>query len=140
MAGFFFEIVDNVPAIKASDKFPKYKSSEDHFQKSVARYLDLVGSFWFHCPNGGSRHGLEAAKLKQMGVKSGIPDCLILDSRHGYAGLAIELKVGYNKPSEHQLAVLDKLVERNWMVVVSWSLEEVVAAVDWYYGIGKLQP
>jgi hypothetical protein len=140
MAGFFFEMIDNVPAIKASDKFPKYKGSEDHFQKSVARYLDLIGSFWFHCPNGGSRHGLEAAKLKQMGVKSGIPDCLILDSKHGYAGLAIELKVGYNKPSEHQLAVLDKLVERNWMVVVSWSLEEVVAAVDWYYGIGKLQP
>ena len=75
-----------------------------------------------------------------MGVKSGIPDCLILDGRHDFAGLAIELKVGYNKPSEQQLAVLDKLVERKWMVVVSWSLEEVVAAIDWYYSIGKLQP
>jgi hypothetical protein len=139
MAGFFFELLPEQP-IKANPNFPKYKGSEDNLQKAVAKYLDLIGSFWFHCPNGGSRHGLEAAKLKQMGVKSGIPDCLILDSRHDFAGLAIELKVGYNKPSEQQLAVLDKLVERKWMVVVSWSLEEVIAAIDWYYGIGKLQP
>lgn len=27
-----------------------------------------------HCPNGGSRNKAEAVKLKQMGVKAGIPD------------------------------------------------------------------
>ena len=68
MAGFFFEIMSE--SIKPSDRFPKYKGSEDQLQKAVARYLDSIGSFWFHCPNGGSRHGLEAAKLKQMGVKA----------------------------------------------------------------------
>ena len=119
--------------LKSSDKFPRYKGSEDNLQKAVARYLDLIGSFWFHCPNGGSRNGIEAAKLKGMGVKPGIPDCMILDQRRGFAGLAIELKVGYNKPSEQQLEQLDKLVLRNWMVVVSWSLEEVISAIDWYY-------
>lgn len=138
MAGFYFEIMND--SIRPSDKFTKYKGSEDSLQKAVAKYLDAIGSFWFHCPNGGSRHGLEAAKLKQMGVKAGIPDCIIIDGRHGYAGLAIELKVGYNKPSEFQMQIMDKLVERNWMVLVSWSLDEVIAAVDWYYGIGKLQP
>jgi len=68
-----------------------------------------------------------------MGVKAGIPDCLILDQRNGYSGLAIELKVGYNKPSEQQLAIFDKLVERNWLVVVSWSLDEVIDIIDNYY-------
>lgn len=127
--------------LKCSDKFPRYKGSEDNLQKAVARYLDLIGSFWFHCPNGGSRNGIEAAKLKGMGVKPGIPDCMILDQRRGFAGLAIELKVGYNKPSEQQLEQLDKLVLRNWMVVVSWSLEEVISAIDWYYELQtKLQP
>ncbi len=127
--------------IKPSKDFPKYKGSEDNLQKAVARYLDLVGAFWFHCPNGGSRNGIEAAKLKTMGVKPGIPDCLILDHRHGYNGLAIELKVGYNKPSEQQLEQLDKLVDRNWLVVVSWSLEECISIIDWYYGLqSKLQP
>lgn len=119
--------------LKGLDKFPRYKGSEDNFQKSVARYLDMIGAFWFHCPNGGSRNGIEAAKLKAMGVKPGIPDCLILDQRRGYSGLAIELKVGYNKPSEQQYEQFDKLVVRNWMVVVSWSLEEVIKAIDWYY-------
>ena len=72
-----------------------------------------------------------------MGVKPGVPDCMILDQKHDYSGLAIELKVGYNKPSEHQLAIFDKLVERNWMVVVSWSLDEVIDLIDWYYDINK---
>lgn len=124
--------------IKPSKQFPRYKGSEDNFQKAVARYLNLIGSFWFHCPNGGSRNGIEAAKLKAMGVKPGIPDCMILDNRRGYAGLAIELKVGYNKPSEQQLEQFDKLVLRNWMVIVSWSLEEVIQAIDWYYELNKV--
>jgi hypothetical protein len=125
--------------INPAPNYLKYKGTEDRFQQAVARYLDTIGSFWFHCPNGGSRHALEAVKLKGMGVKPGIPDCMILDARHGYVGLAIELKVGYNKPSEHQLEVLDKLVNKGWMVVVSWSLDEVVAVLDWYYSIGKLR-
>ena len=119
--------------LKGHESYPKYKGSEDAFQKSVAKYLNAINAFWFHCPNGGSRHALEALKLKDMGVKAGIPDCLILDQRNGYSGLAIELKVGYNKPSEQQLAIFDKLVERNWLVVVSWSLDEVIDIIDNYY-------
>ena len=124
----------NQQPFKSSDAFKKYQGSEDSLQKSVAKYLNAINAFWFHCPNGGSRHALEALKLKDMGVKAGIPDCMILDQRHGYAGLAIELKVGYNKPSEQQLQILRQLVERNWMVVVSWSLDEVISLIDSYYG------
>ncbi len=136
MSGFFFEI-KQADIIKPNPKYNKYVGSEDALQKSVAKYLDSVGAFWYHCPNGGSRNGIEAAKLKAMGVKPGVPDCMILDQKHDYSGLAIELKVGYNKPSEHQLAIFDKLVERNWMVVVSWSLDEVIDLIDWYYDINK---
>jgi len=121
--------------MRHNDAFKRYQGSEDSFQKSVAKYLNAINAFWFHCPNGGSRHALEALKLKDMGVKAGIPDCMILDQRHGYSGLAIELKVGYNKPSEHQLAIFDKLVERKWMVIVSWSLDETISLIDNYYSI-----
>ena len=133
MAGFFFQMLTPQIKLKGHDNYPKYRGNEDAFQKSVAKYLNAINAFWFHCPNGGSRHALEAMKLKDMGVKAGIPDCLILDQRNGYSGLAIELKVGYNKPSEQQLAIFDKLVERNWMVVVSWSLDEVIDIIDNYY-------
>lgn len=119
--------------IKHNPDFKKYVGTEDNFQKAVARYLDTIGAFWFHCPNGGSRNAIEASKLKAMGVKAGIPDCLILDQRKGYSGMAIELKVGYNKPSEHQLSIFDKLVAANWMVCVSWSLDEVIEMIDFYY-------
>jgi len=132
MPGFFFEM--KLPEIiKHNPKYKKYVGTEDSFQKAVARYLDTIGSFWFHCPNGGSRNGIEAAKLKGMGVKAGIPDCLILDQQRDFCGMAIELKVGYNKPSEHQLSIFDKLVAANWLVVVSWSLDEVIEMIDYYY-------
>jgi hypothetical protein len=132
MAGIIFEM-ELPEIIKPNPDFKKYVGTEDNFQKAVAKYLDTIGSFWFHCPNGGSRNAIEASKLKGMGVKAGIPDCLILDQRNGYSGLAIELKVGYNKPSEHQLSIFDKLVAANWMVVVSWSLDEVISIIDYYY-------
>ena len=132
MPGFFFDF--QLPdVIKPNPDFKKYVGSEDNFQKAVARYLDTLGAFWFHCPNGGSRNAIEASKLKGMGVKAGIPDCLILDQRKGYSGLAIELKVGYNKPSEQQLSIFDKLVSANWLVLVSWSLDEVITMIDFYY-------
>lgn len=132
MPGFFFDF--QLPdVIKPNPDFKKYVGSEDNFQKAVARYLDTLGAFWFHCPNGGSRNAIEASKLKGMGVKAGIPDCLILDQRKGYSGMAIELKVGYNKPSDQQLSIFDKLVAANWLVVVSWSLDEVITMIDYYY-------
>lgn len=132
MAGILFEM--QLPEIiKPNPAYKKYVGTEDNFQKAVARYLDTISSLWFHCPNGGSRNGIEAAKLKTMGVKAGIPDCLILDQRKGYSGMAIELKVGYNKPSEHQLSILDKLENAGWLVIVSWSFDEVITMIDWYY-------
>ena len=132
LAGIIFEMLIQEP-IKPNPDFKKYVGTEDNFQKAVARYLDTIGAFWFHCPNGGSRNAIEPSKLKGMGVKAGIPDCLIMDQRKGYSGMAIELKVGYNKPSEHQLSIFDKLVDSGWLVVVSWSLDEVVTMIDWYY-------
>lgn len=132
MGGIIFEL-DWEDIIKPSPDFKKYVGTEDSFQKAVARYLDTIGAFWFHCPNGGSRNMLEASKLKSMGVKAGIPDCLVLDQRNGYSGLAIELKVGYNKPSGHQLSTFDKLISNNWMVAVTWSLHEAIEIIDHYY-------
>ena len=137
MAGFTFER-SSVELNLNTGSFKKYVGKEDDFQKAVASYLDMIGAFWFHCPNGGSRNAIEAKKLKAMGVKSGVPDVLVLDHRQGFNGLAIELKVGYNKPSEQQLDMLDKLVANNWMVVVCWSLDEAIAVIDWYYYIKSI--
>lgn len=115
--------------------YAKYVGSEDNLQKSVARYLNSNNAFWFHCPNGGLRSGRAGANFLAMGVISGVPDCLILDQLQGFAGMAIELKVGYNKVSPAQLEFLRKLTERNWLTWVSYSLDECIDLINWYYGI-----
>jgi hypothetical protein len=112
----------------------KYEGSEDEFQKSVAIYLNSKGATWFHPPNGGTRNIIEASKLKAMGVKAGVPDCLIFNKRRGYSGLALELKVKYNKASENQIAFMERLKAEGWHCIVSHSLDEVCDTIDWYFG------
>jgi hypothetical protein len=46
----------------------------------------------FHIPNGGSRHVLEAIKLKKMGVKPGVPDLFLPVPRAGWHGWFCEMK------------------------------------------------
>jgi len=107
-----------------------YIGKEDNFQKAVARYLDSIGVLWAHVPNGGSRNVIEASKLKAMGTKKGVPDILIFEPKGIYNGMAIELKVGKNKISEHQKYWLEELASRGWCCVICYDLEEVVKKID----------
>lgn len=51
-----------------------------------------VSELLIHYPAGGKRNGLEAARLKRMGVRAGIPDYFLHVPARGWAGLWIELK------------------------------------------------
>ena len=46
----------------------------------------------FAIPNGGSRHIIEAGRLKAAGVKPGVPDIMLPIKRGPYSGLWLELK------------------------------------------------
>ena len=82
------------------------RRSEDTEQMSVmdwARWnqnahpeLELL----HHCPNGGSRNKAEAVKLKQMGVKAGIPDLCLPVPMGVYSGLYIEMKYDTGRQPE----------------------------------------
>ena len=48
--------------------------------------------YMFHIPNGGFRHKAEAAKLRAMGVKSGVPDVCLPVRRGIYPAFFVELK------------------------------------------------
>lgn len=110
-----------------------YEGKEDDFQKSVAIYLNSKGAVWCHPPNGGKRNIIEASKLKAMGVKKGVPDCLIFNNKRGYCGMAIELKVGSNKPQESQVEFMKKLIDIGWFVKVVYSLDTACDIIDWYF-------
>ena len=70
-----------------------------------------------------------------MGVKKGVVDIMIFDKKHGFDGFAIELKVGYNKPSNEQKEWLKKLSNLNWCTLCTWSLDEFIEKIDWYYSL-----
>lgn len=113
--------------------YQKFIGKEDDFQKTLARYLDALGVVWFHSPNEIRASVQYLRKRKSMGVKSGVPDILILEPKNGFNGFAIELKVGYNKPSESQLQWLKILETKcNYKTLLTNSLEEAINEIDKY--------
>lgn len=79
--------------------------SEDRIQQEIYRWFNneyphLRGCL-FHPPNGGSRNGREAAKLKTMGVYPGVSDLILLYNK---VATLIELKneVGVQSPNQKE--------------------------------------
>lgn len=113
-------------------EFEKYKGSEKELQIALASYLDHLNILWAHNPMGGTRIKREAVSLKKQGAKKGFPDIAIYEPNKDYHGLYIELKVGRNKPSEHQKRWLSRLKQKGNMVMVSYSLSECIDVVNKY--------
>lgn len=125
------------------------KISEDQLQKQVAFYMDHKHpGVWCHIPNGGSRHLLEAVKLKAMGVKPGFPDIMIFVPKMQWSelngnkvgspetlgfGFFVELKVGKNKCSDKQLEVQKMLKDNGWMGTTCWNFEDSIKAIEDYF-------
>ena len=62
--------------------------------------------------------------MKAAGTRAGFPDLVYPAKRGRYAGLAIEMKVGSNKPTAHQRGWLAWLGEQGWRVAVCYSADE----------------
>lgn len=78
------------------------RSKEEHqIQKACVQWFNLqrFNSVLFACPNGGSRHKLEAVRLKQEGVLAGVSDLI-----HVYDGGVqfIEVKTPKGKQQDTQ--------------------------------------
>lgn len=117
-----------------TNPYDKYLTKEDRMQESVMKYIatKYPSAFAVHIPNEGKRTRFEQYKLKKMGVMAGMPDLMIFDPRANLSGLAIELKAGYNKPTENQKKCLRELENRNWRVLWSNSLDEILTEIDNY--------
>lgn len=80
---------------------------------------------WMYAvPNGGSRNKIEAANLKRQGVKSGVSDIVLPLPRGKYHGAYIEMKIGRNKPSEHQKEFLRFVNEQGYCGVVCYGFDD----------------
>ena len=109
--------------------------SELELHYAVAKMLDLLGWQWCHCPNGGKRNPREAAKLRGMGVKPGVPDVLVFERWEGCGdeghGVAIELKGPKGRISKLQQQWLERLDERGWLVGVCSTTDEIVELLQY---------
>ncbi len=83
-------------------------------------------------PNGGRRDRIEAAHLKQQGVKAGVPDICLAYPAGVYHGLYIELKVGKNKPSDNQKEWIRNLRAAGYMAVVCYGFEQAKETIEKY--------
>ena len=98
-----------------------------------AQYPELA--LLFHVPNGGSRHQIEAARLKAQGVKPGVPDIFLPVPRGGYHGLFIELKRQKGgRLSNNQKIWLTALGGMGYAVYVCFGCEEAIKEIIKYLG------
>ena len=131
------------PKPKGKDALEGLKSnnwigSEDDFQIAVAKLLDSHNLDWFHCPNGGKRNAREGVKFKKMGVKSGVPDIVIISNTGNFfddVGLCIELKVGKNTPTDSQEEWKNKFLSNKWAYGIAYGIDDVKELLKENYGI-----
>lgn len=126
-----------VPKRERRSKVPT--ASEHQLQASII-------SWWAHThnlyalpefallaiPNGGARDAITGSRLKAEGVRPGVPDLLLAKPVGPYTGLWVELKVGYNKPSDAQFAFIAYLESVGYKASVHWDADSAIKAIEDY--------
>jgi hypothetical protein len=110
---------------------------ESVIQATLVRLLNMTAHIdvvWFHVPNGGSRHKVEAARLRGQGVVAGVPDLVLLRGGRVYG---LELKASDGKLSSSQ-----KLMHARWAatgsnIAVAYSIDEAMRQLS-AWGLVKL--
>ena len=115
--------------------YEKFLSKEDILQNRVMYYLKVKHPkiLSIHVPNEGKRSPFERFKFKYLGGVSGIPDILVFKQNANKCGLAIELKVGYNKPTENQKKLLEALKTANWEAKWVNNYQDAINIIDKYF-------
>lgn len=99
-------------------------------QANICRWPEL--KLLHHIPNGGKRNRATAARLKEMGVKPGVPDLCLPVARNGYAGLYIEMKYGRGRPTEKQKEWIRALTDQGYRAVVCCGGVEATQELEDY--------
>ena len=108
----------NAQTAKTDLKAPA-DAPEVHVQFAIAMVLDELGLLWCHIANEALQRGglVYGGILVGLGVKTGVPDCLIFDSPPASptrCGVALELKTRVGRTSPDQRRWLGELEQRNW--------------------------
>lgn len=113
-------------------------SSEDKEQIALFMWAELAVNTYpelalmYHVPNEGKRSIVTGSKMKQLGLKSGVPDIILPVAHGGYIGLAVEMKYGKNKVTENQSRWLDMMSRHGHKTAVCYSFEQAKEVITDY--------
>ena len=93
-----------------------------------------------HIPNGGAREEVEAAHLKDAGVKAGVPDLCLPVARGRYHGLYVEMKKPGGTESHNQIWWRERLTEQGYYATVAYGWSLAVGAIERYLNLKEAQP
>lgn len=123
------------PAPKRAKAIDREGLEQAALMKEIALRYPAAAKLIFHVPNGGHRHKLVAIKLKEQGVKAGVPDLVLPMARGGYFGLYIEFKARapYDAAvSPAQDAYLQALTDQGYLAIVCRGHVDAIEAIRAY--------
>jgi hypothetical protein len=85
---------------------------------------------------GGKRYCPEAMWLKAEGMLNGVSDLHLPVAKGAYHSLWVEMKVGYNKPTESQEEYIHAMNELGHYATTCWSMESAKDVVEEYLSLG----
>ena len=110
--------------------------AETHEQQAFINYCDWKGYREKYViaavPNQRKVNIATGLRFKREGVLAGMPDVFVAVPRGNVPGLWFEFKFGKNKCSPEQLRVHKLLRSAGYTVVVVWSSEEAINALERY--------
>ena len=90
----------------------------------------------FAIPNGGARNVITGKRLKQEGVRKGVPDMFLAVPMYiinrQYSGLWIELKKPKGRLSKEQATYLELLSKQGYCASVCYGFAKTVEAISRY--------
>lgn len=117
---------------------------EENLQKQCVEWFDKqhprLRQRLFHVPNalafaGGGNRGAfmgKMARLKAMGLRSGIPDLFLAIPSKGFHGLFLEAKSEMGTVSKEQGTFMASSAANGYATQVFRTLDEFVTTVGWY--------
>mgnify|MGYP003627012433 CR=1 FL=1 len=107
--------------------------NEQNLQEAVVTYIKLKYKGIRYCASaGGLRTTIQsAAAMKRAGYVKGVPDLQIMEARHNYYSLFIELKTKKGRLSPYQKEWIDDLNNKGYMAKCCYGLDEALLHRLW---------
>lgn len=103
------------------------------------RRFGIPEQLLFAIPNGGQRNIITAKRMKDEGVRAGIPDLFLAVPRGKFHGLFVEMKkIRGGVVSESQKACMQMLSENGYCVTVCHGFIEAKTAITRYLDLNLI--